>query len=203
MRARDVAPRRVGTPARAASSVLGLVNCGVSVASAKPSRLAVVYAFSPPADVSGCAFADSPVVRLANLILGQVLTAAKNVAQAFNEVASKLQQSTAQVDMQLKSTTSQINNLAAQVVKFNTLIRNGQGDNAGLQSNLYNTLQQLSSLTSVDVHLETDGTVTLLMGGQVPLVVGVTQATLRGAPAPSRSARGEDHPRRGGQAERE
>jgi flagellar hook-associated protein 1 FlgK len=82
-------------------------------------------------------------------------------------------------DLQLKDTVSQINQLSSQIQQINVQIRNGSGaKDAGLDSQLNNALEQLSNLTSIDVHTQSDGTVEVLMGGQTPLVIGETQNQL-------------------------
>ena len=48
----------------------------------------------------------------------------------------------------------------------------------GLQAQLYNNLEQLSNLVNFSARTETDGSVTVLMNGQVPLVLGITQTSL-------------------------
>jgi flagellar hook-associated protein 1 FlgK len=44
-----------------------------------------------------------------------------------------------------------------------------------LQAQLYNTLQDISGLANVTVNMQSDGTATVLLGGQSPLVQGTTQ----------------------------
>ncbi len=112
-------------------------------------------------------------------VRNNVLTAAQQVVQTFNQLASKLQSSVQQVNQQLGSSVSQINQLTSKIVAINVQIRTGGGDASGLQTQLYNALQQLSNYTTVSVHMETNGTATVLMNGQVPLVIGDTQTQLQ------------------------
>ncbi len=109
----------------------------------------------------------------------QVITAAQGIAQAFNQASSNIQQISSQTDQQLQQTVTQINQLSSQIAAINGQIRDGDGNDAGLQANLYNTIEQLSNLTNVSVQNQTDGTVTVLMNGQVPLVLGTTQTQLQ------------------------
>lgn len=108
----------------------------------------------------------------------QVINAAQGIAQEFNSVAAGIAQLSTQTDQQLASTVDQINQLAGQIAVINGQIRNGGQNDAGLQANLYNALEQLSSLTNISVMNEGDGTVTVLMDGQTPLVLGTTQTQL-------------------------
>jgi flagellar hook-associated protein 1 len=104
----------------------------------------------------------------------QVLTAAQSVSQAFNETSSSVQQLSTQTDQQLSATVAQVNQYASQIASINTAIRQGGQGNAGLQSQLYNTVEQLSNLANVQVQTQSDGTATILLGGQAPLVIGQT-----------------------------
>ena len=109
----------------------------------------------------------------------QVLTAASQVAQQFNETAQNVQANVAQVNQQLSSAVSQINGISSDIASINAQIRNGDRDNPGLQTQLYNDLQQLSGFASISVHRELDGTATVLMNEQTPLVIGVKPTTLQ------------------------
>lgn len=111
----------------------------------------------------------------------QVLTAAQGVAQSFNGAASRIGQIQSQTDQQVTTTVNQINNLSSQIASINHQIRYSGANDPGLQANLYSDLEQLSNLTSIDVQTENDGTVTVSMGGQTPLVTGTTQTQLQAA----------------------
>ena len=123
----------------------------------------------------------------------QVISETESVAQAFNQAATNVQQIGTQTDQQLSSTVSQINSLSSQIAAMNGQIRNGDQNDAGLQANLYNSIEQLSNLTNISVQNESDGTVSVLMGGQTPLVLGTTTTQLNvtypaaaaGAPYPN------------------
>ncbi|MBV8553632.1 MAG: flagellar hook-associated protein FlgK [Acidobacteriaceae bacterium] len=108
----------------------------------------------------------------------QVINAAQGVAQAFNEAASNAGQIQSQTDQQLQSTINQINQLSTSIAKLNGQIRNGAQQDAGLNAQLYSDLEQLSNLVSINVETQSDGTVTVLMGGQVPLVIGSSQEAI-------------------------
>ncbi len=109
----------------------------------------------------------------------QVLNAAGEVAQAFNQTAANVQADVTQVNQQLTSTVSQINQITTKIAAINAQIRNGDGNNPGLQAQLYNNLEQLSGFASISVHKELDGTATVLMNEQAPLVIGVTPTALQ------------------------
>lgn len=140
----------------------------VSGSAGVPGALSKLYsAFS--------AWATSPTDSTAR---NQVLVAAKQVAQAFSTASSSLSQSAQQLDTQISNTIDQINNLSSQVASINEQIQNNGGSNPSLQAELYKDLQSFSSLGSVAVHIEKNGTATVLLNGQVPLVVGTTVSKL-------------------------
>ncbi|MBV8810438.1 MAG: flagellar hook-associated protein FlgK [Acidobacteriaceae bacterium] len=109
----------------------------------------------------------------------QVLTAAQNVAQSFNQAASSVAGIRTQTDQSIESTVSQVNQLAGQIAAINAQIRKGGPDDAGAAAQLYSSLEQLSNLVPIQVQNESDGTVTVLMDGQVPLVIGGTQQPIQ------------------------
>ena len=108
----------------------------------------------------------------------QVLNAAQGLAQALNSTANNIDQLRSQTDQQLQSTVTQINALATQIAQLNNAIRQGDRNDPGLQAQLYNDLEQLSNLMSITVQTEPDGTVTVMIAGQAPLVTGGTATTL-------------------------
>ncbi|HZQ54348.1 MAG TPA: flagellar basal body protein [Bryobacteraceae bacterium] len=160
----------LGTASQQAASLSSLQNIfNVTGKTGIPAALSNLYsAFS--------AWSASPADATTQQ---QVLTAAKGVAQAFNSAASNIGQIQSQTDRQVTTTLNQINNLTSQIAGINQQIRYSGPNDAGLQANLYNDLEQLSNLTSVDVQIESDGTATVLMAGQTPLVSGATQTQLQ------------------------
>ena len=109
----------------------------------------------------------------------QVLTAAQYFSQSFNQAASGAETIRSQTDQRLATTVGQINQYATQIATINGQIRQGAGADAGLQSQLYTALEQLSSLAPVTVRKESDGTATVLLGGQSALVIGQKASPLR------------------------
>jgi len=159
----------LGTASSAASSLSSLQqDFSISGTSGIPAALSTLYsAFS--------SWSTTPTDTTAQQ---QVLSAAQQVAIAFNDAASSVTQLGTSTDQQIQSTVSQINGLASQIQQINVQIRNGGAKDAGLDAQLNNDLEQLSNLTSIDVHYQSDGTAEVLMGGQTPLVIGATQNQL-------------------------
>lgn len=118
-----------------------------------------------------------------------VLTAAQTLATSFSQTVSQAQQVNTNNNQQLTASVAQLNTDSAQVATINGQIRSDPGgaNDAGLQAQLYTTLQDMSTLAPVSVHIESDGTATVLLGGQAPLVMGTTQnnVTISNAPIPA------------------
>ncbi len=104
-----------------------------------------------------------------------VLTAAQGLSAAFTQTFNQAQQISSDTEKQITSSVAQLNQDTAQVATLNGEIRTGNGNDAGLQAQLYTTLQDISSIAPVSVNFESDGTATVLLGGQSPLVQGTTQ----------------------------
>lgn len=110
----------------------------------------------------------------------QVLSAAQNVAQAFNETSRNLSQTLAQTNSQIADTVNQINKAVSQIQTINVQINQGtSGKDAGLQAQLYNQLQTLSNLTPISIQTAQNGSVTVTMNGQIQLLTGDTQTKLQ------------------------
>jgi flagellar hook-associated protein 1 FlgK len=91
-----------------------------------------------------------------------------------------VEQLRSQTDTQLSSTVSSINTLTTQIASLNVQIQSDGGTpDAGVQAQLYNSLEQLSNLAPITVSTASDGTATVLLGGQSPLVQGVQSNALQ------------------------
>lgn len=100
------------------------------------------------------------------------VAAAQSVASAFNTVAESLQGQSQSLQASAQSTVSQINDLAGQIAQYNVQIRGQLEFNPGTDASLRSALAQLSSLVGITVNKNADGTVNVLAGGSVPLVLG-------------------------------
>jgi len=106
-----------------------------------------------------------------------VLAKAQDLGASFQQTMSVLSAATDNIDNKVHSTVDQINSLAAQVLDYN--VRQAQHEpDAGLDAHLHDTLETLSSAAGVTARFESDGSVTLLLGGQTPLVIGTHQYSL-------------------------
>jgi flagellar hook-associated protein 1 FlgK len=101
-----------------------------------------------------------------------VLTQAQTVAQNFQSAAASLSQTTSSVNQQITSNVNQINSLAAAIQQANIAIGQSSVPDPGLDANLHAALESLSQIADVTVSFAPNGTATVLLGGQTPLVIG-------------------------------
>jgi flagellar hook-associated protein 1 len=104
-----------------------------------------------------------------------VLTAAQNLATAFNQTSSNLTTVQRSVDLGVTQSVAQINTLTAQIASVNTQVAaaTSVGENAGAfidqRNQLINQLSGLVDVSSIDAG---NGSLTLTTSSGVPLVVG-------------------------------
>ena len=109
-----------------------------------------------------------------------VLTQAQTVAQDFQAASASLSQTTTSVNQQISANVNQINTLASAIQTDNVAIQNGGGvSNPGVQANLEASLESLSQVANVTTSFAANGTATVLLGGQTPLVMGSQQFAIQ------------------------
>jgi flagellar hook-associated protein 1 FlgK len=102
-----------------------------------------------------------------------VIDAAQQVGTAFQQAAVQLGQIRTSTNNDIQTTVAQINQDAASIQSYNQLVAQNSQPNAGLSAQLENTLENLSGLANIQVLRGVGGTVTVLLGGQTPLVEGM------------------------------
>jgi flagellar hook-associated protein 1 len=107
-----------------------------------------------------------------------VLDTAQRLVQAFNQQNATLSQAAADADTQMHGLVDQVNSLSSQFRQYNVQRANSASPDPGLDANFYNTLEQLSEIVPVTALKQADGSMTVLMAGQVPLVVGPFQYSI-------------------------
>jgi flagellar hook-associated protein 1 FlgK len=107
-----------------------------------------------------------------------ILAAAQNTAHAFNQASTMLGRAASDANSQIGGVVDQINSLASRVQQYNTHMHSPSGTDASLDADLHATLEQLSELANINVLTQSDGSITLLLGGRSPLVVGANQYTV-------------------------
>jgi len=116
-----------------------------------------------------------------------VLSQAQTVAQSFQAASASLGQITNGVNQQITSNVNQINSLTAAIQQANIAIANNTTPDAGLDANLHANLESLSQIADITVSFAPNGTATVLLGGQTPLVIGAQQYTIQASFSPTGS----------------
>lgn len=165
---------------RAENSALGSVQQQDPLLSSLQSAFSVSGDSGVPGTLSGFASSFSTLAASPNSpsALAGVIQAASTLAQAFNQTAAQISEVSSEAVGQANSTVSQINSLTTQIASLNTQIQGGAQNDSGVQSDLSNTLQTLSGLANISVNHASDGSVSVLLDGQTPLVIGQTANAL-------------------------
>ncbi|MGD1070109.1 MAG: flagellar hook-associated protein FlgK [Bryobacteraceae bacterium] len=111
------------------------------------------------------------------------LAAAGNVAAAFQTVAGSLDTQQSQIASGIQSVVGQINTLAGQIQQLNVTAGGESQIDPGTGASLRSDLQQLSSLVDITTTTNPNGSVSVLAGGQLPLVLGDQAYTLSANPS--------------------
>lgn len=108
-----------------------------------------------------------------------VIQAASALAQSFNDIAASISQISTQAAQQASSTVDQINTLSSHIARLNAKIQGGAQSDAGLAADLNRSLESLSNLVNISVSYGADGSASVLLGGQTPLVLGSAVDTVQ------------------------
>jgi flagellar hook-associated protein 1 len=107
-----------------------------------------------------------------------VLSAAANVASSFQLTARKLSDLANDNASEIRSTVDEVNRLAGRIQQYNEQVRTGAVNDAGVDAGIHATLEELSANANVEATRQEDGTYTLLLAGEQPLVIGTEQYKL-------------------------
>jgi len=111
-----------------------------------------------------------------------VLNDASTVAQDFNDAANGVVTQGSDLDQQTTDVINSINQLAGVIAGVNAqgTVEPGGGINAAADTQLNSSLEQLSQLVNFTALQQPNGTVTVYIGGQTPLVVGSQAYDIQG-----------------------
>jgi len=101
-----------------------------------------------------------------------VLANAQGLASSINGLANSLSSASQQMDSQISATVSKINSIAAQVQQYNQQVLQSPTPDPGSEANLYSALDNLSQLANFSTVKQSDGTITVMLGGGDALVMG-------------------------------
>ncbi|MBZ5725987.1 MAG: flagellar hook-associated protein FlgK [Acidobacteriia bacterium] len=107
-----------------------------------------------------------------------VMARATDLANAFNQTAAGLDNVSQDTEKQLQQTVTQVNQLLGQLQGYNRQILQGERNDAGLDARVHAALEQLSQYIDVTAMPQPDGSMSVLLNGQTPLVIGDKEFTL-------------------------
>jgi len=107
-----------------------------------------------------------------------VLTAAGNLATAFQQTASGLTSAATTANQQLQQTVNQVNTLVGQLQQLNTLAVGSNGSDSGVDAEINSALENLSQYVPITATEQPNGSYMVLLGGQTPLLIGSQQFSL-------------------------
>ena len=124
------------------------------------------------------------------LLRQNVIDQSKSVAQSFQVTSTELSQASAQADAQIRDSVTSINERISQLQQINKQRRlspNSSHD-AGLDAEVYATLEEISQYASVQPIFQPDGTVSVYLTGRTPLLVGGNQYKIAHDPSNTQTA---------------
>ena len=121
------------------------------------------------------AWAQSPTDTVARQT---VMERAAGLANTFQQAVAGLAGARHDTETQLNATVDQVNALVGRLQGFNTKIMQGNGSDPALDAQVNSTLEQLSQYADVTSLQQPDGSVTVLLNGQTPLLVAAQQYRL-------------------------
>ena len=159
----DRAQTALGAASQQSSSLAAVQNAlNLSAANGIPATLGNLFsAFS--------AWSQDPSSESTR---GSVMTGAQQVVDSFQTTVTNLQQVQQDAENQIGQSVSQINAYARQLQAYNAQIASGDRNDASLDAKVHTTLENLAQVVNFTYTVAEDGEVSVLAGGETPLVVG-------------------------------
>jgi len=119
-----------------------------------------------------------------------VIERAGDVAARFVETASNLGSASWALDRQIRNTVDTVNHLAGVLRDLNVQIRQDarMSSDAAVDAKIHTTLEELAQYVDFTVVKQADGSLTVLLGGQTPLVIADRQFQIQGDFSSSQTA---------------
>ena len=173
----------MNTPKRL--SVTRLQKLGQYTAQAQATD--TIQSFFDPSGTSGVAAAFNDLLQSFSAwsvtpndstVRQAVLSSAAALADSIRGLSASLSSTAQELDGQIGSTVTQINSIASQIQTYNHQRLSAPESDPGTDAQLHSALETLSQLTDFTAVTQNDGTVTVLLNGGAPLVIGDQQYTI-------------------------
>jgi flagellar hook-associated protein 1 len=123
-----------------------------------------------------------------------LLADAGTFASDLSSLANSLTQTGQQIQSQVGSTVQQINQITSQIQQYNVQEEQSTSPDPNLDANMEAALEQLAQYVNFSSIKQPDGTVTVVLSGGSPLVVGTTQYALSASTSVPSGAANPDAP---------
>ena len=100
-----------------------------------------------------------------------VVQRATDLAQAFQQSSNNVSAQASDAEQQINQTVDQVNQLVGQIKGYNHIAMQGNKSDSGLSANLHAAVEQLATLVDVNATFQSDGTVSLMLNGETPLLL--------------------------------
>jgi flagellar hook-associated protein 1 len=101
-----------------------------------------------------------------------VVAAGADLAASFRNTSQQLADLGNDNVNEIQAVVDRVNRLAGRIQEYNARIRTGSSADAGVDAGIHSTLDELSADVNVNVVPQEDGTYTLMLNGEHPLVIG-------------------------------
>jgi flagellar hook-associated protein 1 FlgK len=107
-----------------------------------------------------------------------VIERASQLADAFQQTYNALAAKATTADQQIRQTVGRINDKVAELQNYNQIALQGNKEDSGLNARMHAALDELSQYVDFDAKFESDGTVSIMLNGETPLLLNDTQYRL-------------------------
>jgi flagellar hook-associated protein 1 FlgK len=110
-----------------------------------------------------------------------VLDRATQLANTFQQTYNALSTQSTNAEQQIRQTVDAVNAKVAEIQNYNHIVLQGNKGDEGLNARMHAALDELSQLVGTTARFESDGSVTIMMNGQTPLLLEDKQYTISAA----------------------
>jgi flagellar hook-associated protein 1 FlgK len=101
-----------------------------------------------------------------------IASAGADLAASFRNTSQQLADLANDNANEIRTVVDRVNRLAGRIQEYNARIRTGSSADAGVDAGIYSTLDELSADVNLNVVSQEDGTYSLMLNGEHPLVIG-------------------------------
>jgi len=107
-----------------------------------------------------------------------VIEKASRLADAFQQNYNALAAKATSADQQIRQTVDLINTKVAELQNYNKIALQGNKNDSGLNARMHAALEELSQYVDFDASFQADGSVSIVMNGETPLLLDDKQYSL-------------------------